>query len=62
MRTLLRPVVPSVGLLGHLFLCFRDGFLSFSVSVLWSVFVVGTGGHCWTMLTGNVIISDFSMS
>ena len=36
------------------FLCFLDGVLSFSVSVLWSVFVVVTGGHCWTMLTGNV--------
>ena len=44
MRTLLGPVVPSVGLL-DVFLCSRAGFLSFSVSVLWSFFVLVTGGQ-----------------
>ena len=46
MRTLLGPVVLSVGLLGRLFQCFRDGFLSFSVLLLWLVFVGVTSGNC----------------
>ena len=46
MRTLLRPVVPSVGLLGRLFCVPVTVSCPFSVSVLWSVFVVVTGGHC----------------
>ena len=57
MRTLLRPVVSSVGLLDVFCVpvtvscLFPSRFFGRSLSFV-------TGGHCWTMLTGSVLISD----
>ena len=48
MWTLRTAVVLSVGLLDPSFSVYRDGYLSFSVSVLWSVFVVFSWERCWT--------------
>ena len=52
--TLRTAVVLSVGLLDPSLSVYRDGFLSFSVSVLWLFSVVSPGGHGWTMLTSYV--------
>ena len=57
MWTLSTSVVPS-GWFAGVFSVFRDGVLSFSVSVLWSVsqsLSCATGEHCWTMLTSEVM-------
>ena len=52
--TLRTAVVVPVGLLDLGFYVHRDGFLSFSVSVLWLFSVVSSGGHGWTVLTSYV--------
>ena len=54
MWTLRTAVVLSVGLLDPSLSVYRDGCLSFSVSVLWLFSVVSPGGHGWTMLTSYV--------